>query len=49
MLVIVALFVALAILAPLFGADDRDGLDWAPGHFWFRRHPAPGGHRAGSH
>jgi hypothetical protein len=24
------LFVALALLAPRFGADSRDGLDWQP-------------------
>ncbi|REE98430.1 hypothetical protein DFJ69_3919 [Thermomonospora umbrina] len=32
-----ALFVALAVLGPLFGRDSRDGLDWAPDHFWRRR------------
>jgi hypothetical protein len=47
MLVILALFIALAILTPLFGADSRDGLDWSAGHFWFHRRPARGGRRAG--
>jgi hypothetical protein len=39
MLVILAFFIALAILTPLLGADTRDGLDWTPGHFWLRRRP----------
>jgi hypothetical protein len=25
------------VLAPIFGADSRDGLDWAGGHFWSHR------------
>jgi hypothetical protein len=45
MLVILALVIALAVLAPLFGADTRDGLDWTPGHFWLRHRPAPRGRR----
>ena len=30
MLVILAIIVALAVLAPVFGADTRDGLNWTP-------------------
>lgn len=37
MLLTLALLVSLAILGPLFGADSRDGLDWARNHFWLRR------------
>ena len=37
MLLVLALFVALAALAPFIGADSRDGLDWIPNHFWLRR------------
>lgn len=37
MIVMLALLIALAVLGPLFGADSRDGLDHAPGHFWRRR------------
>jgi hypothetical protein len=37
MLLVLALFVALAALAPFVGADSRDGLDWTPNHFWLRR------------
>ena len=33
--------VSLAVLGPLCGADTRDGLDWAPDHFWLRRRPGP--------
>ncbi|GAA3945859.1 hypothetical protein GCM10023085_29990 [Actinomadura viridis] len=36
MFVMLAL-ITLAVLVPLLGADSRDGLDWAPGHFWRRR------------
>jgi hypothetical protein len=32
-----ALLVVLAVAAPLFGADTRDGLDWLRGHFWLPR------------
>jgi hypothetical protein len=39
MLSMLAFFALLAILAPLFGADSRDGLDWARDHFWLRRRP----------
>jgi hypothetical protein len=39
MLSILAFFVLLAILAPLIGADSRDGLDWARDHFWLSRRP----------
>ncbi|MQY07148.1 hypothetical protein ACRB68_52470 [Actinomadura sp. RB68] len=28
---------AAGLLAALFGADTRDGLDWAPNSFWQRR------------
>jgi hypothetical protein len=37
MLIVLAIIVALAILGPLFGADTRDGLDWAKNNFWLRR------------
>ena len=40
MIVMLALLIALAVLGPLFGADSRDGRDWAPHHFW-RRRPFP--------
>ncbi|MCW2914184.1 MAG: hypothetical protein JWN52_2252 [Actinomycetia bacterium] len=46
MLVMLAIFVTLAILTPFLGADSRDGLDWTPGHFWFRRDSAPGERRS---
>ena len=39
MLIIVAIFIALAILGPLFGADSRDGRDWKPDFFRSRRDP----------
>lgn len=29
MLIVFALFIALAVLGPLAGTDSRDGLDWA--------------------
>ena len=35
MLSMLGFFTLLAVLAPLFGADSRDGLDWA-GHHFFR-------------
>ncbi|MCO6008607.1 hypothetical protein NE236_26900 [Actinoallomurus purpureus] len=35
-----AIFVALAVLGPLAGADSRDGLDWARNNFWLRRRTA---------
>ena len=41
MLIVLALVVASAALAPLLGADTRDGLDWARGNFWLRRRPRP--------
>jgi hypothetical protein len=46
---VLVLFVVLAALAPVFGSDSRDGLDWAPGHFWLRRRPTarPGGRSGG--
>jgi hypothetical protein len=28
-----AVLIVLAVLGPLFGADTRDGLSWAPDHF----------------
>lgn len=34
MLSMLAFFVLLAVLAPFFGADSRDGLDWATCHFF---------------
>lgn len=37
MLLVLVIFVALAVLAPIFGADSRDGLDWIPDNFWLRR------------
>jgi hypothetical protein len=37
MLVVLGIIIALAILGPLFGADSRDGRDWAPDHFWQSR------------
>jgi hypothetical protein len=30
-LVVLAMFVVLAVVTPMFGADSRDGLDWAAG------------------
>ncbi|GAA4091072.1 hypothetical protein GCM10022214_59960 [Actinomadura miaoliensis] len=33
-------FIAIAVLGVAgsrFGADSRDGLDWAPDNFWLRR------------
>ncbi|GLZ10358.1 hypothetical protein Acsp04_05930 [Actinomadura sp. NBRC 104425] len=39
-LVMLYVFIAIAVLGvagPLFGADSRDGLDWAPGDFWLPR------------
>lgn len=47
MIVMLAILVVLAIAAPLFGANSRDGLDWAKNHFWQPRNvktadsPAP--------
>jgi hypothetical protein len=37
MLLVLALFVALAVLGPFIGADSRDGLDWIPNNFWLHR------------
>lgn len=37
MLVMLAIIIALAVLAPVFGADTRDGLNWTPDNFWLRR------------
>ncbi|GAA2127881.1 hypothetical protein GCM10009727_17980 [Actinomadura napierensis] len=37
MLVMLAIIIALAVLAPVFGADTRDGLSWTPDHFWLPR------------
>lgn len=45
MLVILALLAALALLAPLYGADSRDGLDWAPDDILRRRRPRQHGGR----
>jgi hypothetical protein len=39
MLYLLAALVVLGALAPWIGADSRDGLDWAPNHFWLRRRP----------
>ncbi|GAA2424257.1 hypothetical protein GCM10010191_40700 [Actinomadura vinacea] len=41
MWLVLALIIALAVLGPLFGADSRDGLDWARGDFWLRRRLRP--------
>jgi hypothetical protein len=40
MWIVFAIFIALALLGPLTGADSRDGLDWARNNFWLRRRPA---------
>jgi hypothetical protein len=40
-MVIALALIGLAVLVPLFGADSRDGLDWAPGNFWLRRRFGP--------
>ncbi|MEV5753069.1 hypothetical protein AB0L00_35080 [Actinoallomurus sp. NPDC052308] len=40
MWIVFAMFIALAVLGPLVGADSRDGLDWARNNFWMRRRPA---------
>jgi hypothetical protein len=37
MLVMLAIIIALAVLAPVFGADTRDGLNWTADNFWLRR------------
>lgn len=37
MLLVIAIFIVLAALAPLLGSDSRDGLDWTPNNFWLRR------------
>ncbi|GAA0216060.1 hypothetical protein GCM10009527_010170 [Actinomadura nitritigenes] len=37
MLVMLAIIVVLAVLAPVFGADTRDGLNWTPGSAHLRR------------
>ena len=34
---VLAIFALAAVLAPIFGADSRDGLDWTPNNFWLRR------------
>jgi hypothetical protein len=48
MLVILAIIVALAVLAPIFGADTRDGLNWTPNNFWLQRRSGEGaGRRSG--
>ena len=39
MLIILAILIALAILGPLFGADSRDGRDWARRRFPDRDEP----------
>lgn len=39
MYLVLAMLVLPAVLGPLFGADTRDGLDWAPDNFWLRRRP----------
>lgn len=41
-LVVVLVAVVIAVLAPLFGADTRDGMDWAPQD----RRPLRSTHRA---
>ncbi|RAY14258.1 hypothetical protein DPM19_14870 [Actinomadura craniellae] len=40
MLFTLLFLIALAVLGPLFGADTRDSLDWAPHAFWHRRRDA---------
>lgn len=56
MFIVLALIAAAALLAPLFGTDTRDGLDWAPNNFWLRRRGSGSGRsrphgfrRTGSH
>lgn len=49
MLIVLALFVALAVLGPIFGADSRDGLDWAKNNFWLRRRASASFRSRGSH
>jgi hypothetical protein len=39
MLLVIAIFIVLAALAPILGSDSRDGLDWTPNNFWLRRRP----------
>ncbi len=44
MITLIALVLTLAAfgaLGVLFGADSRDGLDWAPDNFRLPRRPAP--------
>jgi hypothetical protein len=40
MLVMLAIIILLAVLAPIAGADTRDGLNWTPGNFWLSRRSA---------
>ncbi len=51
MLTLIALVLTLAafgLLGVLFGADTRDGLDWAPNNFRLRRRTQPSFRTAGS-
>ncbi|GAA4128911.1 hypothetical protein GCM10022416_05000 [Actinomadura keratinilytica] len=49
MLYVLIAIAGLAVAGPLFGADSRDGLDWAPGDFWLpRRRTARAVRTAGS-
>jgi hypothetical protein len=41
MLLVIAIFIVLAALAPILGSDSRDGLDWTPDNFWLRRRSGP--------
>ncbi|SEF97409.1 hypothetical protein SAMN04489712_102676 [Thermomonospora echinospora] len=43
---VIGMLITLAVLGPLFGADTRDGLDWAPGNFWLRRRSDGRGRRS---
>jgi hypothetical protein len=49
MLFVLAILITLAVLAPVLGADSRDGLDWAPNHFWRRRRSVKRVKRTDSH
>jgi hypothetical protein len=40
MWIVFAIFIVLALIGPLAGADSRDGLDWARDNFWLRRRRA---------
>lgn len=42
MMYVLAFFAAVAVLGPLFGADSRDGRDWAPRRSFAPRRHVPG-------